>query len=207
VPDGPFSTAFGIAPTDSDGVAVAPYNMPSTSGGSNDRASVVSVDLRFGRLRLANAVGSQTRVLALPLAAQYWSGSTFDVNTLDSCTAVPAAAVSFGNLRRTLTVADTAVSGSSFALSQGLGTLKLAPPSGGRYGTLDVALSLGSAASDASCLQPWVPGAGDAASAGANLAFLRGAWCGSNYTNDPSARASFGLYRGADNVLYERENY
>ena len=206
-PDGPFSTAFGIAPTDSDGVAVAPYNMPSTSGGSNDRASVVSVDLRFGRLRLSNAVGSQTRVLALPLAAQYWSGSTFDVNTLDSCTAIPAAAVSFGNLRRTLSLADTAVSGSSFALSLGQGTLKLAPPTGGRYGTLDVALSLGSAASDASCLQPWVPGAGDAASAGANLVFLRGAWCGSNYTNDPSARASFGLYRGADNVLYERENY
>ena len=206
-PDGPFSTAFGIAPTDSDGVAVAPYNMPSTSGGSNDRASVVSVDLRFGRLRLSNAVGSQTRVLALPLVAQYWSGSTFDVNTLDSCTAIPAAAVSFGNLRRTLSLADTAVSGSSFALSLGQGTLKLAPPTGGRYGTLDVALSLGSAATDASCLQPWVPGAGDAASAGANLVFLRGAWCGSNYTNDPSARASFGLYRGADNVLYERENY
>ena len=205
--DGPFSAAFGIAPIDSDGVALAPYNMASTAGGSNDRGSVGTVALRFGRLRLANAVGSQTRSLALPLAAQYWSGSNFDTNTLDSCSVIAASAVSFGNLRRTLTTADTALTGSSFALASGLGSLTLAPPSAGRYGTVDVSLSLGSAAVDASCLQPWTPGAGDAASAGANLSFLRGAWCGSAYDQDPSARASFGLYRGSDNMLYQRENY
>jgi hypothetical protein len=50
-------------------------------------------------------------------------------------------------------------------------------------------------------------GADDAATAGANLSFLRGAWCGGTYVNDPSARASFGLYRGADAMVYQRENY
>ncbi|MFZ2652480.1 MAG: DUF6701 domain-containing protein [Burkholderiaceae bacterium] len=206
-PDGPFNAVFGIAPIDSDGVAISPYDMSSVFAGSNDRAMVATLALRFGRLRLSNAVGSQTRPLALPLSAQYWSGSDFDVNALDSCTTIPASAVSLGNLRRTLTLADTALSGGSFALSSGVGTLALAPPSAGRYGTVDVSLSLGSGAADLSCLQPWAPGAGDAATAGANLSFLRGAWCGANFDKDPSARASFGLYRGADAALYRRENY
>ncbi len=206
-PDGPFAAAFGIAPTDSDGVALSPFDMPSTSGGANDRASVGTMNLRFGRLRLSNAVGSQARPLTLALTAQYWNGSYFDVNTLDSCTVLAATTVSFGNLRRTLSLADTALSGSSFALASGRGALTLAAPSGGRYGTVDVSLSLGSSATDASCLQPWTPGTGDAATTGANLSFLRGAWCGSSYANDPSARATFGLYRGADTVIYQRENY
>ena len=143
--------------------------------------------------------------LALPLTAQYWSGSYFDTNALDSCSTIGATAVNFGNLRKTLTSADTVVSGTSFALSSGVGALTLAAPSGGRYGTVDVALSLGSGATDASCLQAWTPTR--AATAGANLAFLRGATCATTYSNDPSARASFGLYRGADALIYQRENY
>ena len=181
--------------------------MASTSSGTADRTSVSMVPLRFGRLRLANAVGAQSRALSLPLTAQYWTGTAFDTNTLDSCTAIAATHVSFGNLRKTLTTADTSVSGSSFGLSSGVGALKIGAPLGGRYGTVDVTLSLGSSAADASCLQTWTPGNGDAATAGANLSFLRGAWCGSTYVNDPSARASFGLYRGADAMIFQRENY
>ena len=49
--------------------------------------------------------------------------------------------------------------------------------------------------------------AGDAATAGANLAYLRGAWCGSSYGNDPAARATFGRQRGVDSLVYRRENY
>lgn len=71
---------------------------------------------------------------------------------------------------------------------------------------MDVALILGSSAADASCLQPCSPGSGDAAGAGADLAYLRGAWCGSARDKDPSARASLGLYRGADARVHQREN-
>lgn len=205
--DGPFNATFGVAPTDSDGVTMSTLNMASTSSGTADRTSVSMVPLRFGRLRLANAVGAQSRALSLPLTVQYWTGTAFDTNTLDSCTAIAATHVSFGNLRKTLTTADTSVSGSSFGLSSGVGALKIGAPLGGRYGTADVTLSLGSSAADASCLQTWTPGNGDAATGGANLSFLRGAWCGSTYVNDPSARASFGLYRGADAMIFQRENY
>lgn len=206
-PDGPFSASFGIAPADSDGVGVTAFDLDTDTTVGNDRASVTTVALRFGRLRLASAIGAADRSLALPLTVQSWTGSAFDTNTLDSCTSVPASAVSFGNLRRTLTTADTNVSGSTAALAAGVGRLLLAAPGGGRAGSADVTLSLGSSATDASCLQPWTPATGDAATAGANLAYLRGAWCGSSHDKDPSARASFGLYRGADAVIHQRENY
>ncbi|MBA4175086.1 MAG: hypothetical protein C0505_00765 [Leptothrix sp. (in: Bacteria)] len=205
--DGPFNATFGIAPMDSDGVAITAYDLDTDSPANGaDHAAVAAVALRFGRLRLANAIGAADRPLNLPVTAQYWNGTSFATNTLDSCTTVPATAVSLGNLRRTLTAADTAVA-SPVAVSGGLGALRLAAPAGGHRGTLDVALSLGSAAADASCLQPWSPGSGDAATAGVNLAFLRGAWCGSAYDKDPAARASFGLQRGHDGLIYRRENY
>ena len=205
-PDGPFNASFGVAPVDSDGTALGSFDMASTSGGGNDRASVATVALRFGRLRLGNAIGAADRALALPVSAQYWDGSGFATHTLDNCTSIGASAVSFGNLRRTLTTADTAVAAGA-TLAAGLGKLSLAAPGGGRSGTVDVALSLGTAAADASCLQPWTPGTGDAATAGANLAFLRGAWCSSSYGQDPSARATFGRQRDPGVSVYRRENY
>ncbi|MFZ2990894.1 DUF6701 domain-containing protein, partial [Ideonella sp.] len=206
--DGPFSTVWGIAPVDSDGVAMRSLDLDtSVPANSADRTQVATTALRLGRLRLQNAIGSQQRSLGLGVQAQYWNGSAWTDNTLDSCTRIPASSVNFGNLRKGLTTADSSVGSGTLTLSAGVGQLTLAAPGGGRSGTLDVALSLGSTATDASCLQPWTPGSGDAASAGANLAHLRGAWCGSSMDKDPSARASFGLFRGAEHLLHLRENY
>jgi len=206
-PDGPFPNAgFGVAPVDSDGVAMAAHDMASTSGGASDHTLVGTVPLRFGRLRVSNAAGPADRALKLPVAAQYWNTTFWDTNTLDSCTSVPVGAMNFGNLMRTITAADTAAIG-DIVLSGGLGSLTLKAPAAGHYGTYDVALSLGSKATDESCLQAWTPGVGDAATSGASLAFLRGAWCGSSLDKDPSARATFGQHSTQQNHIYRRENY
>ncbi|MEK8048064.1 DUF6701 domain-containing protein [Ideonella margarita] len=206
--DGPFSANFGIAPVDSDGVTMQTFDLDTTSpANGNDHTLLSAVVLRHGRLRLANAIGAQQRPLGMDLRAQYWNGSAWADNTLDSCTRVPATAVNFGNLRKSLTATDTTVSGSTVSLTAGAGKLVLAAPGGGRSGTVDVALSLGATATDNSCLQTWTPAAGDAATAGAGLPWLRGAWCGSSLDKDPSARASFGLFKGNDNLIYQRENY
>ena len=68
-----------------------------------------------------------------------------------------------------------------------------------------MAISLGASATDASCLQSWTPG--KPGTTGASMAYLRGAWCSAAYGKDPSARATFGLYRGTDATVYQRENY
>ena len=207
-PDGPFASAsFGVAPLDSDGVTIASPDLSVTSPFSTpDRSSVASLALRFGRLRLSSAIGPADRALALPALAQYWDGTSWATNTLDSCTTVAAASVSFGNLSGTLTVADTAVS-TPITISAGSGSLRVPAPGGGRSGAYSVALSLGSSATDASCMQPWTPGSGDAASAGANLSYLRGAWCSATYDKDPAARASLGRASGNDKLIFRRENY
>ena len=205
-PDGPFNARFGVAPVDSDGVGLAAFDMASSPGGSNDRLGIASVALHFGRLRVGNALGAADRALALPVSAQHWNGSAYATQTLDSCTRIAASAVNMGNLRGTLTAADTSVA-AGISLSAGEGSLRLAAPGAGRSGTLDVALSLGSSATDTSCLQSWAPASGDAATAGANLAFLRGAWCASAFGQDPSARATFGRQRGGLITIHRRENY
>jgi MSHA biogenesis protein MshQ len=45
------------------------------------------------------------------------------------------------------------------------------------------------------------------ASTASSLSFLQGAWCGATYTNDPTARATFGIYRNSNQFIYQQENY
>lgn len=205
-PEGPHDASFGVAPVDSDGVATTGLNLATTAPfTTSDRASVATVALRHGRLRLASAIGPADRPLALQLAAQFWNGSAWAPNTLDSCTAVPASALNFGGLSGTLTTADTAALG-AVTLNEGRAQLRLAAPGGGLRGSYSVALSLGATAANNACLQPWSPGTGDAATAGAQLGFLRGAWCGSGSDHDPAARASFGRASSDGHLVFRQEN-
>ncbi|MFG6413288.1 DUF6701 domain-containing protein [Roseateles sp. DC23W] len=209
--DGPFANAvFGIAALDLDGVGMMTPDLDTDSpANGNDRVKVGgAIPLRHGRLRLQNAMGAANRTLSLPLAAQYWNGTAFTTNTLDSCTAISASNLSFGNLR-SVTAASAAMVGTTSTVTAGVGRLPLAAPGVGR-GTYDIAIALDTTTppADASCLKTagaWTPA--KAATAGANLTALRGAWCGSAAISDPAARATWGLYRGADGVLYQRENY
>lgn len=209
-PDGPHPNAqFGIAPVDSDGVGMLTLNLDTDYPADGaDRALLGQVPLRYGRLRLQNAISAANRILRLPLTAQYWdsSTSTFKTNDLDSCTLITSANLSFGNLRRSLTAADVVMSPSSVTVNPTRPTfITLAAPANGRVGSVDLALALGSNTADASCLS-WTPVV--AASAGANINAMRGSWCGAaSALRDPSARATWGLYRGSDGVLYQRENY
>jgi len=215
-PDGPFANAnFGIAPVDADGVGMRSLDLDTDSpANGNDRSLLrdsallpLAVPLRFGQLRLQNAIGPATRNLNLPLQAQYWNGTSFITNTDDSCTSIDSKSVNFGNYRKTLAVGDGSLIAKIYTLNKGQTSLVLSRPGNGHSGSLDVALSLNTL-SDQSCLQSWSPN--PAATATASLAYLQGAWCGANppsYVKDPSARATFGLFRGSDNMIYQRENY
>lgn len=202
------SASLGVAPQDSDATVLGSFNLDSSyPADSSDAALIGTLDVRFGRLRLTPAIGPQDRDLPLSLAVQHWNGSTFVTNTLDSCTRIASTAVNFGQYRRTITATDTSLKTSPVILAAGTGTLWLNKPSGGRAGTYDVTLSLGSSAADASCIASLGSGTGDSATVGANLAYLRGAWCGSTYDKDPSARATFGLFRGSNHMIHQQENY
>ncbi|MEO5661262.1 MAG: DUF6701 domain-containing protein, partial [Polaromonas sp.] len=70
-------------PLDPDGVTMAAAAAVSTS----------PTALRFGRIRVQNAYGSERLALPVPVHVQYWNGSIWAGNVDDSCTALSVPAI------------------------------------------------------------------------------------------------------------------
>ena len=86
-PDGPYAN-FGVlvGVNDSDGALISGVNGTAVT----PAASVLlgTTRLRYGRMRIDSMVGSELRTFPVPVAAQYWTGTRYDINTLDNCTAL-----------------------------------------------------------------------------------------------------------------------
>ena len=164
---------------DADSVSSAGYTEGSTG-------------LRSGRLRLSNAFGSAKASLQVPVVAEYWSGSSWVLNSSDNCTALAAGSVVQSNPRTSAGNASSATSSASgFTLASGSGFLTLTAPSpAGSSLSLDLALNLGATTADQSCV------ASHPASTGAAKPWLRSfnGSCSGLFDRDPGARASFGIY-------------
>lgn len=150
-------------------------------------------EFRYGRLKLGNAHGSELLRLPIPIQTQYWNGTSFVTNTADSCTALI-----FNNIKLTTPPAGVSASVGAGAFASGVGSLTLSPPTTATKVSVDLCVDLGAD-----------PGVGTACIATtANLPYLQGLWApGSNYNNDPGAHATFGVYKGANEFIYLRENY
>ncbi|MDB5923457.1 MAG: hypothetical protein JWN13_2393 [Betaproteobacteria bacterium] len=155
---------------------------------------------RYGRLRMQNSSGSQLIGMPVPIETQYWNGTAFVTNTADNCTTISAANVVLGNYQRNLTAGETSVTVGG-AFSAGIGTLRLSAPGTNNNGSADVSVNLTGTAAGASCT------AGMPSSTASGLDYLQSAWCGTSYNRDPTARATFGVYRNSDRLLYQRENF
>ena len=222
VPDGPYDLLdIGLAVVDEAGLAMAARpqlivrNMDAANAscvddltGLSTSASVCSATrivtaarLRFGRLRLDNAHGSQLLPLAIPYRAEYWNGTTFVQNTADSCTVVSANNIGFAQYLGNLNAGNLGVASLTVTpLVAGAGSIRLGKPTPAAFGSVDVLLNLGSAGSPSNC--PGLPSAG---STPAVLPYLSGQWCGSAHDRDPTARATFGVYKSP--LILRRENY
>ena len=155
-------------------------------GGGTGIAFDAGNQFRYGRLTLNNAHGSELLDLPVPLATQYWNGTTFVANVADNCTSIAAANISLGNFQKNLSAGETTVSISG-RFTAGKSNLKLSKPGAGNNGSVDLTVNLGAT--------------------GADKTYLRGKWSGSNYDQNPSRRATFGIYKSADEFIYMREIY
>jgi MSHA biogenesis protein MshQ len=168
--------AIGIVATDSDagpGTAVAG-----------------SANVRSGRLRMPNAYGSDRLALPILIEAQFWTGTAWATNTLDSCTTLPLSAMVMGPYVAPLAACTTWLTPSSVTLNAGrpLTDVQLTRPD--VNGSVTLTLNTSATASGNTCLS--------SAASSATAANLT--WFG-----QPTARATFGIYRSP--LIYRRENY
>lgn len=190
-PDGVFDQyLLKVAITDPDSVTI--------SGSGTTTATLI----RYGRLWLANAYGSEKLNLLLSYQMQYWNGQTFVRNILDNCTALTAANFGLGNYQGVTSTTLPVTAVSLGAYSGGNGSIVLAAPN--VAGSVDVVAKLGSSLSMCPGWTPTYP-------AGTPLvaSYLQGKWCGTTYVKDPAVRATFGISgtSAKKGVIYLRESY
>ena len=167
---------------DSDGANASTslaLNEPSTN-----TVSPTGVNLRFGRAYLENSFGPETANLPQPFSTQYLNASgSYVVNDLDSCTNYDASNIllTSGTLNKALTGVSTAIgqldSGEARAII-------LTAPGAGNQGTINVEYNI----------YDWLQ--------------YDWSWNGVDakvFNENPSAVATFGLFRGNDRIIYQRE--
>jgi MSHA biogenesis protein MshQ len=203
-PASPYNADISLAINiiDADGVSYAsnPAHFGAATTG-NGIAFSSGNSMRFGQLVLGNALGSELLNLPIPIQTQYWNGTSFVTNTLDSCTTITASNIVLSNYQGALTSGNLPSGNISIsgAFSAGVGNLKLTKPSSAVNGTVDLCVDLGG---DATCV-----------GTPAGMSYLQGVWSGTTYTLDPRARAAFGFSKGSysgstrDPFVYQRENY
>lgn len=198
-PRGPYSLLdIGIAPVDADGVQLGAYDLDTVNvtAGTLNHAKIVQTDLRYGRLKMANAYGSEVLKLPINVQAEYWDGSSFVPNADDSCTTIAAGNLSLKNYKGGINNSNLPGSNvSGVTLNEGRGKIVLNPPSPrpAKKGSADICVDLGT---DPSC----------SAASSLNAPWLQGAWSGTAYDDDPVVRATFGIYRSGP-IIYLRETY
>jgi len=198
---GPFDALdLGLKVADNDVItspAISGADMnPNVAGGNSfdyKKLAGGPLRMRFGRLKLENAHGSELINLPITAQTQYWNGVGFVRNTDDNCTNLSASNIAFN-------VALGGVSPSvGGVFSSGLGSLILNKPNPSIRGFVDMCIDLG--------VDP-LGGTTCSASISANLPYLKGLWSpGNSYNNDPVARATFGVYKGNTEFIYLREAY
>ncbi len=176
---------------------MASYDMDVDNVGGNDHTVVAgTTELRYGRLQLQNAFGSELIALPMPLRAQYYMDAStgFVTNADDSCTAISTLNFTLSNtvaptsvlgaLPRTKNVGTTNTTATAnVTMTSGNAGLSFSAPGTGGEGYVDVSIDLSA------------------------MIWLRYNWDGAGGDDDPSGRATFGIYKGNSKHIYIRERY
>jgi len=201
-PEAPFNAAVDLAIpaadlTDSDGVC-----HDAGDDGGCDGFTITGVsgtELRYGRLRLINAGGSELIAVQLPLRIEHFDGTAFVTNTADDCTALTLAAdlelanpdtaggaPQPGDSVMNVGAGTSQVTSGDVLFAAGQAALLFSAPGENNTGFIDVRADLD----------------------GADLGHLLEDRDGNGLfdaADNPLGRATFGIFRGADPIIYTRE--
>lgn len=100
--DGPYTAMdIGVIIEDGDGLAgMANADMDAGTAGSCGLATCTaarlgSQQLLFGRMSMDNVYGPESETLRMPIRAEYWDGTNWTVNALDTCTSAGTGSSAF----------------------------------------------------------------------------------------------------------------
>lgn len=160
-----------------------------------------SAEIRSGRLRIFNAYGSELADLPVPMRVEYYSTDGWVANTNDTCSLLTLSALS--NFQNNLNAGETCVqdtgnpgvSGQGCAVAGPIPERFTSTPVSGGY---NLYLKAPGTANDGSV---------DVGTDLSAKTWLRYDWDGDSTEDDPTGRATFGLYRGSPRHIYQRERY
>ncbi len=213
-PDGPYaSTEIGTLPNDNDNVSIDPgrYQLTATGvlnmnldNGSNEATGYTHYRLgaahefRYGRMIVNNAYGPETEDLALTFDVEYYNGSAFVRNSLDNCSLINAAELSFNTYTAPLQAGDTIIAAGTTTVyagqTQGVSVsddpLETSAPGEGNTGIVNLELDL-------------------SAATGLDMEYLQFEWddAGADYNENPQGQIEFGQYRMHDRIINWQEIY
>jgi MSHA biogenesis protein MshQ len=166
---------------DEDLIDLVPTN-PLISPTTND-AEPDGVEIRFGRLVLENSYGPETSNLPQPMQVEYLDDTGFVLSLDDNCSTYDASKLILTNTNATnsLNPADTSKKGGTgnFVIGK-TREVELEAPGAGKQGEIGVSYD--------------------------SYDWLKFDWDSDGlHDDDPSAIATFGLFRGNDRIIYTRE--
>lgn len=189
-PVAPFSSAIDLRITikDPDGVAVG--TIDGLAGANPVEFSDIAFNngdqMRYGRMFISSAVGSELLNLPVAMAVQYYASAAdgFVTNTKDTCTSLAASDIDLSNFQpfpgSLFAAGDTAATINTSG--NGSFGLELTAPGAGKQGSVDISADLSA------------------------LTWLQFDWNGDGtYNDDPTSRATFGLYKGDARSVYQHE--
>ena len=148
--------------------------------------SIGSTEVRFGRLAMDNVFGSELIGLTMPMRTQYFDGNNFIINIDDGCTTVDHNVVNELGVTPVLSGGSSTVTVVSTTATAGILDVSLTAPGADNTGYIDVVPNLTISG------EPW----------------LQFDWDGDgNHDNNPTGRASFGIYSGDSRQIYYRQIY
>jgi MSHA biogenesis protein MshQ len=205
----PFNAGIQLAINvlDSDGVAAVspPYSNPVTFGVSTGIPFTAGQEIRYGRIRVGTAIGSERVNLPVPMRAEYYASSAagFVTNTADTCTT--GVSLAFSNYTDSLNAGETCVSDTGSPGSSGAGC-SAAAPVGERFREPPTV-----AAGGDFNLRLKAPGVGNQGSVVITATvptWLKYDWNTTTPLDEnPSGQATFGIFGGESRQIYTRELY
>jgi PKD repeat protein len=206
VVDGPYEQFnIGIAPVDPDLVAMNTLDLDVDDDSTDDHTRIGATAIRFGRLYIGTAFGSDLLPLNVPFEVEYYDGAMFIRNVQDNCTTIDDVVgdtapdlILSNNVEATGqtdgTVLICAASTSTMTLGDnpvvaGNGRLVFSAPGADCNGFATISVDLGT---------PSPPGQ--------NKAWLEFDWDDDGtFSDDPLGRVDFGIFEGSDALIYIRE--